>query len=156
MDAQPLKETEGRDRACLHASCVAFEDRGILIIGPSGSGKSGLALQLMALGAALVGDDRVVLTQQKGQVMAAAMAPIESLIEARGIGLLHTDTVGPVPVTYIVDLDQPEQARLPDHDEVPVLQQTVPLLRAAGTPNLAAALVQLVKKGRADPQWPNA
>jgi len=44
----------------LHASCVCLEGRAVLIRGASGSGKSGLALQLIALGAALVADDRTV------------------------------------------------------------------------------------------------
>jgi HPr kinase/phosphorylase len=127
-----------------------------LIIGPSGSGKSGLALQMMTLGADLVGDDRIDLRQQADTVTADASPPIQGLIEARGIGLLRADPIGPVPLAYAVDLGQPELARLPDPSEVPVLRQTVPLLRAAATPNLAAALMQLMKKGRADPQWPNA
>ena len=42
----------------LHATCVAVDGRGLLILGPSGSGKSALALQLIALGAQLVADDR--------------------------------------------------------------------------------------------------
>ncbi len=46
----------------VHASCVAFGGAGVLILGPSGSGKSALALALMGLGAALVADDRVLLT----------------------------------------------------------------------------------------------
>ena len=45
----------------LHATCVAMEGRGVLIIGPSGSGKSELALALMAHGARLVADYRVTL-----------------------------------------------------------------------------------------------
>ena len=40
----------------LHASCVAVAGRAVLITGPSGSGKSSLALTLLAHGAALVAD----------------------------------------------------------------------------------------------------
>ena len=45
----------------LNASCVAWQGRGALILGRSGAGKSALALQLMALGADLVSDDRTEL-----------------------------------------------------------------------------------------------
>ena len=45
----------------LHASAVALDGRGALLLGASGAGKSGLALRLMALGARLVADDRVLL-----------------------------------------------------------------------------------------------
>ena len=46
----------------LHATTVALAGQGVLILGPSGSGKSGLALQLMAMGAELVADDRTIVT----------------------------------------------------------------------------------------------
>lgn len=155
MDPHPLKETIGRDTACVHASCVVVQGQGVLIIGPSGSGKSSLALQMMALGAQLVGDDRIDLRMQDGQAIADAMPNIRDLIEARGIGLLRAQCAGPVPLAYVVDLGQAEPDRLPEPEHIGVLRQTVPLLRVAGTPNLAAALIQLVKMGRVDPEWPN-
>ncbi len=43
----------------LHASAVAVDGRGCLITGASASGKSTLALEMIALGAELVADDRV-------------------------------------------------------------------------------------------------
>ncbi len=128
---------------------------GVLIIGASGTGKSSLALQMMALGAQLVADDRVNLTGQTDHIVAAEVLQIRGLIEARGIGLLRADAVGPVRLAYILDMDQPEPARLPKPTHIRVLRQTVPLLRGAGVPNLAAALIQLVKMGRVAPEWPN-
>ena len=41
----------------LHATCVTLGDRGMLITGPSGIGKSDLALRLIDGGAKLVADD---------------------------------------------------------------------------------------------------
>lgn len=155
MVSHPLSGTEDQDNARVHATCVAVAQAGLLIIGPSGSGKSGLALQMMALGARLVADDQVDLRMQDGVVMAETVAAIGCLIEARGIGLLRAGSTGPVAVHYVIDLGQPEPDRLPDHKTIPVLRQTVPLLHGAGVPNLAAALVQLLKEGRIDPQWSN-
>ena len=155
MECHSLKNTVGRDAACVHASCVGVEQKGILIVGPSGSGKSGLALQLMALGARLVGDDRIDLTEDAGEVIADAPPSIRGLVEARGIGLLRADTAGPVPISVVVDLEQGTSERLPDPMTVSILRQTVPLLHAAGIPNLAAALMQYVKMGRVNPEWPN-
>jgi HPr kinase/phosphorylase len=57
----------------LHATTVAIGGRGVLILGPSGSGKSGLALELMAMGAGLVADDRTEVTQ--GEATGQAMSP---------------------------------------------------------------------------------
>lgn len=80
---------------------------------------------------------------------------IQGLIEARGVGLLRAQSVGQVNLSYVVDLDQTETARLPDVTEIRALRQTVPLLRGAGVPNLASALMQLLKMGRVDPEWPS-
>ncbi len=110
---------------------------------------------MMALGAVLIADDRVALRMVEKLALADAAPNISGLIEARGIGLLRAEPAGPVPVNYVVDLDQTEQARLPDPITTLVLRQTVPLLRASGVPNLAAALMQLLKMGRVDPEWPS-
>ena len=55
----------------LHASTVAFRGRGVVILGASGSGKSALALELMALGAGLVADDRTLVEVQDGALVAS-------------------------------------------------------------------------------------
>lgn len=155
MRSLALSEAENRDSACIHATCVAVGGQGLLIVGSSGAGKSGLALRMMALGAALVADDRVALRMDQGHVMAEAMPHIGGLIEARGIGLLRVQPHDPVPVAYVLDLDQSEPARLPDPLTTPLLRQTVPLLRGASIPNLAEAMMQLLKMGRVDPEWPS-
>ena len=58
----------------VHASAVSLGGRGVLILGRSGAGKSGLALRLIALGAQLVSDDRVVL-EPHGAAGLAARTP---------------------------------------------------------------------------------
>ena len=80
----------------VHASCVAWKGRGLLIGGPVGSGKSSLALQLMAFGADLIADDRTALSADRdGPPVAAPVAPIAGLIEARGVGILPADAGAP-------------------------------------------------------------
>ncbi|WP_170400841.1 HPr kinase/phosphorylase [Ruegeria arenilitoris] len=155
MSGQTLLNIQHQDTAILHATCVAVEGRGVLILGRSGAGKSTLALQMLTLGADLVSDDRVELRMVGENAMADAAPNLRGLIEARGIGLLRAQAAGATPVSYVVDLDQTEPARLPEPTEIVVLRQTVPLLRAAGVPNLAAALMQLLKMGRVDPEWPS-
>lgn len=155
MSAERLPDKPKKDPVCVHATCVAVAGNGALIIGASGSGKSALALQMMAFGAAFVADDRVTLELVGDRVLADAAPQIRDLIEARGIGLLRAEGIGPVPLAWVVDLDQSESNRLPEPACIQVLAQPVPLLRVSGVPNLAASLVQLMKTGRVDPQWPS-
>ncbi|WP_298849609.1 serine kinase [uncultured Ruegeria sp.] len=155
MQAVLLSDARKKDNACVHASCVSVAGCGVLIIGASGSGKSGLALQMMAFGAQLVADDRVQLEMRQQQVFADAAPQIGGLIEARYVGLIKAEVSGPVPLGYVVDLSQNETKRLPEQTTISVLRQTVPLLRGAGVPNLAAALMQLSRDGRVTPEWPN-
>ncbi|WP_142639273.1 HPr kinase/phosphorylase [Ruegeria faecimaris] len=155
MSTSALSSVEHKDTAIVHASCVAIADRAVLIVGPSGTGKSALSLQMMALGADLVADDRVRLYMDGNLALAEAAPNIGGLIEARGLGLLRAVSVGPVPVGFVVDMAQEEPERLPEPRSILILRQTVPLLRGAGVSNLPAALLLLMKNGCADPEWPN-
>lgn len=135
----------------VHGTCVALEGRGLLIVGASGSGKSGLGLQLMAFGARLVADDRVELTLVDATVQAAAPRSLPPLIEARGVGLLQADPLANAPLVAVVDLDQTEDARLPKSYRTAYLGIMVPLLRGCGSVHFAASLVQLLRRGRHTP-----
>lgn len=79
----------------VHATCVAFGARGVLLLGPSGSGKSDLALRaVMQEGAKLVADDRVHLARRGAGLVAAAPreaghAGLLGAIEAYGLGILR-------------------------------------------------------------------
>ena len=134
----------------LHASCVALDGRGLLILGPSGSGKSGLALSLMALGARLVADDRTHLRREGDSLIASCPDPLRGLIEARGIGLLHADPPDHARINLAIDLGQPEPDRLPHPRHISLIGRDIPLLHGQGTPNLAPALLQFLRAGRQD------
>ncbi|TNC49364.1 serine kinase [Rubellimicrobium rubrum] len=135
----------------LHASTVAWRGRGILIRGASGSGKSALALDLMALGARLVADDRTELHAGDGAVVARCPAAIRGLIEARCVGLLKARTVEEALVALVVDLDQTEAQRLPPWRDVTLLGVPLPCLHKPATGHFAPAILQYVKAGRACP-----
>ncbi|MEX0309614.1 MAG: HPr kinase/phosphorylase [Tateyamaria sp.] len=137
-------------QVCLHASAVAVDNRGLLILGPSGSGKSSLALQLMANGATLVADDRTDVTVRADQVWLSAPDAISGLIEARGVGLL-TATPTQAPLFLVVDLGVPETQRLPKRHDKNVLGHVFPCLHKMDTPAFPAAIMQYLKAGRRDP-----
>ncbi|MBN7787259.1 HPr kinase/phosphatase C-terminal domain-containing protein [Ponticoccus gilvus] len=132
----------------LHASAVALRGRGLLICGASGSGKSGLALELMARGASLIADDRVIATRQGDTVRLTAPEAIRGMIEARGIGLLNATPAGDTALAAILDLDTPEPERLPPFRTRRLLGLEFPLLHNPASPYLSSALVQYLCEGR--------
>lgn len=86
---------------------------GLLLTGRSGSGKSDLALRLMALGAELVADDRTDLFVSRGCLIAKAPARIAGLLEVRGVGILQLPHTEKVPIGLVVRLGG-RVKRLPD------------------------------------------
>ena len=102
----------------VHGTCVELFGHGVLLRGPSGSGKSDLALRLIDGGARLVADDQVVLTAEVGRVQAAAPIRIAGRIEVRGVGIIQVATIETVPLALVVDLVAPADVpRLPEPRE---------------------------------------
>ena len=132
----------------IHASCVAIHNKGLLIVGPSGSGKSSLALDLMALGATLVADDRVQLTREDERILASSPPAIAGKIEARHLGILNADHIAHVSIDALVNLEKTETERLPEKRSVKVLGQDIPCYYKLDTPTFPAAVLQLLKAGR--------
>jgi HPr kinase/phosphorylase len=125
------------------------DGRGLLILGPSGSGKSALALQLIALGAQLVADDRVELRREADALVARCPVPLSGLIEARGVGLLRSPPVAQAPVVLAADLAAGEAERLPQAHGIVFLGVAVDLVRLPLNAHLPAALLVYLRGGRA-------
>ena len=107
-------------KATVHASAVNVGERAVLIRGPSGSGKSRLAFDLILAGrsgqlptAVLVGDDRVRLDTAGGELLVSAVKELAGLIEIRGLGIRRCDFVAEAVVALVVDLAAPDAERLP-------------------------------------------
>ncbi|MDF1669676.1 MAG: HPr kinase/phosphatase C-terminal domain-containing protein [Roseovarius sp.] len=132
----------------LHASCVALRGQAVLITGASGSGKSGLALQLIAFGADLIADDKTMLKRHDNTLIATAPDSIKGQIEARGVGILAATPLAAARVRFVVDMDSLETERLPQMNETHLLGVTLPLIRQAKEPHFAAAIWLLLKGGR--------
>jgi len=69
----------------VHGSCAARDGAGVLLMGPSGSGKSDLVLRLMSRGFDLIADDRVDVTDG----VASAPPALAGLLEVRGLGVIR-------------------------------------------------------------------
>lgn len=103
----------------IHASCVSYLNRGILIRGKSGLGKSDLCLRLiMDKGCRLVGDDRVDIYTKSGALKARSVATISNMLEVRGVGLVKFDAQKSTTVKLVVELvkESSQIERLPDDD----------------------------------------
>ena len=132
----------------LHASTVALDGRAVLICGPSGSGKSDLALRLLDRGFTLVSDDQTIVRKDNGRILASAPPTIRGKLEIRGVGIVDMDSVDDVPVALCVELTSDIQ-RLPDDSrERLVLDSSLPLisvdaLTASAPSKVALALDRL-------------
>ena len=112
----------------LHASTVALDGRAVMIAGPSGSGKSDLALRLLDRGFTLVSDDQTIVRKEAGRLLASAPPAIHGKLEIRGVGIVEMETVSDVPVALFIELTSDIQ-RLPDDSrERLVLDVKLPLI----------------------------
>ncbi|MEO9820743.1 MAG: HPr kinase/phosphatase C-terminal domain-containing protein [Paracoccaceae bacterium] len=133
----------------VHATAIVFSNRAAMIIGPAGSGKSSLALDLMSRGAHLISDDRVELRVDDGCLWACAPEQIAGMIEARGIGILAADFVARAKLNLVVDLSEVETRRLPEKHSKEFLGHIVPCVHKSETTAFPAAILQYLKVGLA-------
>lgn len=152
-------------RDTIHATAICADGRAVLLLGPSGSGKSDLALRCIALPVTdihphpfrLIADDRVELNQNAGRVRATfpVSAPRNLIghIEVRGVGIVPVPHVPSGIVALIVELSPPSSIeRHPDPwPEQTLLGQPIPCLRLpafeASTPHkVALALAKITPR----------
>lgn len=110
------------------ASCVAIGGRALLIEGPSGSGKSSLALTLIDRGAKLVGDDGVSLSVESGRLWASPPANTSGLLEIRNVGIVPLATTR-APVALVCRLDEGALRYVETAETVDLLGDDIPLIR---------------------------
>lgn len=104
-----------------HGSVVDVAGAGVMLRGPSGSGKSDLALRLMDRGAVLVADDQVILTPHRTGLRASAPDKLYGLLEVRGVGIMSLPAIKNTTLQMIVDLVDPKLVpRFPErrHDVI--------------------------------------
>ena len=121
----------------IHANALALGEKGLLLRGTSGAGKSALSLALISRFedrgefARLIGDDRVCVEPHGGRLVARPHPATAGLIEARGAGLLRLPFEPACVLTAIVDLLAPGQLppRYPEETEKNAVLQGVVLPR---------------------------
>ncbi len=116
----------------IHATSVAIDGYGLLILGPSGSGKSDLALRLIDRGATLISDDYTIVTARDGQLLLRAPVNIAQIMEIRHLGLVDMPHVDDVPAVLAIRLED-DPPRMPEPDLTLLLTGiAIPLIALAG------------------------
>ena len=125
----------------IHASAVLVGPRAVLIRGPSGSGKSRLALDLISAAdaarlrfARLVADDRAEVEAAGGRLLVRPAPSLAGLIEVRGLGIRRLPYEAVAVVGLVVDLAAADAQRLPDPEQHQAAIAGVVLPRLAVAP----------------------
>jgi HPr kinase/phosphorylase len=131
----------------INATCIAIENKGVLIAGPAGAGKSDLALRLIDAGAQLVADDQTELKIEKNGLIASAPSSIRGLFEMRHVGLIEMPRIAKTKIALYVELTllHEKLERLPEYEDMFLLEHAVRRLKlpafASSTPaKIRAAL----------------
>jgi HPr kinase/phosphorylase len=137
----------------VHGTSVALGGDGILLRGPSGSGKSDLALRLIDEGGRLVADDQTELSPAGDDVAMSAPATIAGRLEVRGIGILRVPHVAGAPLRLVVDLVPAASVeRLPEPAVCDYLGRRFPLIQLAPFEASAPAKLRLALRALAPPE----
>ena len=125
----------------LHGTCLAVGTRGILLLGPPGSGKSDLALRMIdqpgrgsggdLVTTRLVADDRVMVRRSGTRLLASAPPALNGLLEVRGVGLVPTPSLQEIVLKLafrLVPGGRPERMPGPDIERMELLGLSLPVL----------------------------
>ena len=105
----------------IHATLVQLFGFGVLLRGPSNSGKSSIALRLLdeaeqsRTPCSLIADDQVILTSKAGHLVGKAPDNLFGKIEMRGVGIINIEARHECMIDLVVDLVAPQSLeRMPD------------------------------------------
>jgi HPr kinase/phosphorylase len=147
-------------RPSIHATAVLVGPRAVLIRGPSGSGKSRLALALLQAAedgrlafARIVSDDRTRLEVIGGRVLARAVPELAGLIEVRGVGITQTPYEPAAVVGMVIDLGA-DTVRLPEPGEETTRIEGILLPRLAVAAGIDPMPLVLARIAQLAPQRP--
>lgn len=136
--------------ATIHASAVLVGARAVLIRGPAGSGKSRLVMAMIEASATgllpfarLVSDDRVLLEERGGRLLARPPEAIVGLVEVRSLGIRRLPYEPVAALGWVVDLAVERADRLPQDEDLTATLGSVTLPRIAVRPCADAAVVLL-------------
>ena len=123
-----------QDTSSLHGNCLWVNETGVLILGNSACGKTGLTLAMINSGrGTLVADDRVIINRLHKILMARPPEALQGIMQIHGIGIVEFDYMAPVPLHLIIELVPREDVPLiAEKSEKEIEGLSLPLLRLAG------------------------
>jgi serine kinase of HPr protein (carbohydrate metabolism regulator) len=128
----------------LHGTALALNGEGVLLRGPSGSGKSDLALRFIDEGAKLIADDQTELRDIGGGIRLSAPPTIAGKMEVRGLGIVAVPRLPSAPLRLVVDLRSPAAIeRLPEPAWCRLFAYEIPLIALAPFEASAPAKLRL-------------
>ena len=130
-----------------HGTAVSYNGSGILILGPSGSGKSDLALRLINEGADLIADDQVLIKLVGKALQLSAPDSISGLIEVRGVGIIKIKPVCYIPLSLIVEIKSGAQLeRIPIMKKDLIEKILIPVIKLDAFEGSAIAKIKILLK----------
>ncbi len=141
----------------LHGTAIAIEGHGVLLIGPSGSGKSDLALRLLDRGATLVSDDAVAMVTDDSGPLLSTAPNIGGMIEIRGVGICTVTLIASAPLRIVVSLGNDVERMPKDGLTAEIFGYNVPMVNVAAFEASAALKVEYALRSVVDDdRWPVA
>lgn len=138
----------------MHATALLVGDRGIIVLGASGSGKTTFALTLVAQARAaglfsrIVADDQVFAEPRNGRLLCKVPAPIAGLSEVYGVSPVPTRHEPRAVIDLVVRLvPQAEAPRYGEFVHEIVMGVPLPLLVLAERSAVGATLATLARLG---------
>jgi HPr kinase/phosphorylase len=141
------------ETSTIHASAVLVGAKALLIRGPSGSGKSRLAWDLLQAAqqgalpfARLVIDDRALVEARAGRLLVRPVPALAGIIEIHGLGIRQVPFEPVAVLGLVVDLAAEDADRIPpvSAEKTTISGVILPRLAiAAGMEALALVLVTL-------------
>lgn len=140
----------------LHANCVLLGEDGVLIEGPSGSGKSWLSARLVAdwkQGAArLVSDDRTLVTSHGQALVARPHSIVAGHLEWRTLGILPVPSLEAARLVAVIRLGaKPSRMPSAEEGEANLLGITLPCLQAVDARSAYDTMLAMGAFWRRDP-----
>lgn len=128
----------------IHATTVSVDGAGVVLRGPSGSGKSDLAIRLIHDGAQIIADDQTILYAEHGRLMAQSPPEIAGKMEIRGVGIIKMGPPAVAPVAIVIDMVEIHDVpRIPDFEPIELVGHSVPRIHLSPMEMSAAAKVRL-------------